>query len=80
MRADIYQGHYNVKTVKVADQTIQDKEDVIIKITSTVICGYNAFPLGAFFFISGNIDPTKIIAHKLSLEEANHAYRIFNNS
>ena len=28
---------------------------------------------------SGKIDPTKIITHKLSLDEANHAYHIFNN-
>jgi hypothetical protein len=67
MRADIYQGHYNVKTVKVADPTIQDKEDVIIKITSTVICGYNAFPLGAFFFRNINFERVKLLQDNIYL-------------
>jgi S-(hydroxymethyl)glutathione dehydrogenase/alcohol dehydrogenase len=29
--------------------------------------------------VSEKIDPTKIITHKLSLDEADHAYHIFNN-
>ncbi|MEC2076442.1 zinc-dependent alcohol dehydrogenase [Metabacillus fastidiosus] len=29
--------------------------------------------------INGHIDPTKIITHKLALEEAPHGYKIFNN-
>ncbi len=33
MRAVTYQGHYNVKTIKVDDPKIQHKDDVIIKIT-----------------------------------------------
>ncbi|MEE6450149.1 zinc-dependent alcohol dehydrogenase [Gottfriedia acidiceleris] len=39
MRAVTYQGHYNVKTIKVDDPKLQHRDDVIIKITSTAICG-----------------------------------------
>ncbi|WP_277678214.1 zinc-dependent alcohol dehydrogenase [Gracilibacillus dipsosauri] len=39
MKAVTYQGKYAVMVKKVAFPTIQDPEDVIIRITSTAICG-----------------------------------------
>ena len=39
MKAVTYQGKYSVAVKDVADPKIQDKEDVIVRITSTAICG-----------------------------------------
>lgn len=39
MKAVTYQGKYQVAVKDVQAPTIQDKEDVIIKVTSTAICG-----------------------------------------
>lgn len=39
MRAVTYQGKYNVGVKKVPYPKIQDKQDVIVRITSTAICG-----------------------------------------
>ncbi|MBC5636210.1 glutathione-dependent formaldehyde dehydrogenase [Ornithinibacillus sp. BX22] len=39
MKAVTYQGKYQVAVKDVKAPTIQDKEDVIIKVTSTAICG-----------------------------------------
>ncbi|MFZ3577749.1 zinc-dependent alcohol dehydrogenase [Virgibacillus sp. DJP39] len=39
MKAVTYQGKYSVSVEQVDDPTIQDREDVIVKITSTAICG-----------------------------------------
>lgn len=39
MKAVTYQGKYDVAVKKVEAPKIQDREDVIIKVTSTAICG-----------------------------------------
>ncbi|QDP39681.1 zinc-dependent alcohol dehydrogenase [Radiobacillus deserti] len=39
MKAVTYQGKYAVDVTQVPDPTIQDREDVIIRVTSTAICG-----------------------------------------
>jgi len=39
MRAVTYQGKYSVSVENVEDPTIQDTQDVIVKITSTALCG-----------------------------------------
>jgi S-(hydroxymethyl)glutathione dehydrogenase / alcohol dehydrogenase len=39
LRAVTYQGKYEVAVKKVPFPRIQDEEDVIVKITSTAICG-----------------------------------------
>ncbi|UFU00444.1 glutathione-dependent formaldehyde dehydrogenase [Radiobacillus kanasensis] len=39
MKAVTYQGKYAVGVTQVPDPTIQDREDVIIRVTSTAICG-----------------------------------------
>lgn len=39
MKAVIYQGKFEVSVKKVEAPTIQDRQDVIIKVTSTAICG-----------------------------------------
>jgi S-(hydroxymethyl)glutathione dehydrogenase / alcohol dehydrogenase len=39
LKAVTYQGKNSVAVKKVADATLQDKEDVVIKVTSTAICG-----------------------------------------
>ncbi|MFZ0445660.1 MAG: glutathione-dependent formaldehyde dehydrogenase, partial [Bacillus sp. (in: firmicutes)] len=39
MRAGTYQGKYSVSVENVEDPTIQDTQDVIVKITSTALCG-----------------------------------------
>lgn len=40
MRAVTYQGKYEIAVKKVEAPKIQDREDVIIKVTSTAICVY----------------------------------------
>lgn len=39
MKAVTYQGKYKVEVKKVADPIIKDPQDIIVKITSTAICG-----------------------------------------
>ena len=39
MRAVTYQGKYSVSVENVEDPRIQDTQDVIVKITSTALCG-----------------------------------------
>lgn len=39
MKAVTYQGKYKVEVKKVADPAIKDPEDIIVRITSTSICG-----------------------------------------
>ncbi|ASN05591.1 zinc-dependent alcohol dehydrogenase [Virgibacillus necropolis] len=39
MKAVTYQGKHSISVKQVDDPTIQDREDVIVKITSTAICG-----------------------------------------
>ncbi|MFD1848890.1 zinc-dependent alcohol dehydrogenase [Oceanobacillus bengalensis] len=39
MKAVTYQSKYNVRVTKVADPVIKQPEDIIIKVTSTAICG-----------------------------------------
>ncbi|WP_077623189.1 zinc-dependent alcohol dehydrogenase [Sediminibacillus massiliensis] len=39
MKAVTYQGKYSVAVKEVADAKLEDKEDIIIKVTSTAICG-----------------------------------------
>lgn len=39
MKAVTYQGPNHVEVKNVPDAVIEDKEDIIVKITSTAICG-----------------------------------------
>ena len=39
MKAVTWQGKQNVEVVDVADPVIQEPNDIIIKVTSTAICG-----------------------------------------
>ncbi len=39
MRALTYHGSYNVKVDTVPDPALQNKDDIILKVTATAICG-----------------------------------------
>lgn len=39
MKAVTWQGKRNVEVIDVADPVIQEPNDIIIKVTSTAICG-----------------------------------------
>lgn len=39
MKAIVYEGMKNVKVAEVGDPSIQKQDDIILKVTSTAICG-----------------------------------------
>ena len=39
MRAIVYEGINDVRVAKVDDPKIQNEDDIIVKVTSTAICG-----------------------------------------
>jgi S-(hydroxymethyl)glutathione dehydrogenase / alcohol dehydrogenase len=65
LKAVTYQGKYKVEIKKVADPVIKDPEDIIVKITSTAICGSDLhlyqgnFPLPIDYIIGH--EPTGIV-------------------
>ena len=48
MKAIVYEGVKDVRVEKVPDPTIQNNDDIIVKVTSTAICGSDLHLIGRY--------------------------------
>jgi glutathione-independent formaldehyde dehydrogenase len=90
MRALIYKGPYEVAVEEVADARIDRPTDVLVKVTSTNICGSDLHMYeGRTDVEQGKvlghenlgevIEVGPEVSHEMSLDEAPDAYRHFDN-
>ena len=71
MRALVWHGKGDVRCDSVPDPTIEDPRDVIVKITSTAICGSDLHLYDGY--------PSFVITHNRPLEEGPELYRTFRD-
>lgn len=92
MKAVTYQGIKNVQVRQVQDPKLQKADDIIVKLTTTAICGsdlhliHGMIPNLPTDYIIGHepmgiveeVGPGDIITHVLPLDQAKHGYEVFD--
>ena len=100
MKALVFHRPGHVEINQVEDPKIEQSDDIILRVTSTAICGSDLHILNGFIpqkndlvlghEFMGVVEETgrdvktlirldDIITHRLSLDEAPHAYQIFRD-
>lgn len=70
MKAVCWMGKEKMQVHDVPDPRILNPRDAIIRITTTCICGS---------IQNGEIDPSFVISHRLPIDAAPEAYRMFRD-
>ena len=85
MKAVTFQGAKDIKVKNVDDPKIEKHDDILVKVISTAICGFDlhiylgGMPMLFDKITKGEFDPAEIISHVVPLEEAATAYQRFHN-
>ena len=77
MKAVTFQGVADVKVEDVADPTIVDPTDVVVRITTSAVCGSDLTPLLPLVERK-KLQPARIITHTMPLKDTPHGYAIFD--
>jgi threonine dehydrogenase-like Zn-dependent dehydrogenase len=74
MKAVVYKGPFDVAVEEVPDPRIEHPSDVIVRVTSTAICGSD------LHMYEGRTaaEPGIVVSHELPLEQAPEAYEKFD--
>jgi threonine dehydrogenase-like Zn-dependent dehydrogenase len=82
MRALTWQENEHVEVIDVPDPAIQEPNDIVIRVTSTAICGSDLCIDDLLPIVSDGSDPLGVLqfaTHHLPLEDAPRGYEMFRD-